>query len=51
MRIWDRNSSVVTQVSEEGGAAVALGARAANPLQAMLQTVVKQDVPLQPMDI
>ncbi|GAB0176032.1 AN1-type zinc finger protein 5-like [Grus japonensis] len=40
-----------TKVSEEGGAGGAPGAGAEIPLQPMEKTVVRQAVPLQPMDV
>jgi len=42
-----RNNSADTKVSEEGGAGGAPGARAEVPLQ----PVVRQAVPLQPMEV
>ncbi|GAB0188319.1 hypothetical protein GRJ2_001297200 [Grus japonensis] len=47
-RICERNNSADTKVSEGGGGG-APGARAEIPLQPMEKTVVRQAVPLQPM--
>ncbi|KAM9590860.1 uncharacterized protein ACIBXB_005909 [Morphnus guianensis] len=48
VRICKRNNSADTKVSEGGGAP---GARAEIPLQPMVKTVVRQAVPLQPMEV
>ena len=46
-----RNHSADTKVKEEGGGGGAPGARAEIPLQPMLKTMVRQAVPLQPMEV
>ena len=51
VRIWERNTSADTKVSEEGGGGGAPGAGAEIPLQPMVKTMVKQAVPLQPMEV
>ena len=51
MRICERNNSADTKVSEEGGGGGAPGARAEIPLQPMGKTMVRQAVPLQPMEV
>ncbi|GAB0184750.1 AN1-type zinc finger protein 5-like [Grus japonensis] len=50
VRRCERNNSADTQVSEEGGGGRAPGAGAEIPLQPMEKTMVKQAVPLQPME-
>lgn len=47
----ERNGSADIKVSEEGGAKDAPGAGANIPLQSMVQTMVSQAVPLQPMEV
>ncbi|GAB0190694.1 acid sphingomyelinase-like phosphodiesterase 3b [Grus japonensis] len=49
VRRCERNSPADTQVSEGGGGAP--GARAEIPLQPLEKTMVKQAVPLQPMEV
>ena len=51
MRICERNHSAGTKVREEGGGGGAPGARAEIPLQPMVKTMVRQVVPLQPMEV
>ncbi|GAB0209984.1 acid sphingomyelinase-like phosphodiesterase 3b [Grus japonensis] len=51
VRICERNNSADTKVSEEGGGGGAPGTRAKIPLQPMVKTMVKQAVPLQPMEV
>ena len=51
MRRCERNNSTDTKVSEEGGAGGAPGAGAEIPLQPVVKTMVRQAVPLQPMDV
>ena len=51
MRICERNSSADTKVSEEGEGGGAPGAGAEIPLQPMVKTMVRQAVPLQPMEV
>ena len=46
-----RNSSADTEVSEEGGGGGAPGTGAEIPLQPMVKPMVKQAVPLQPMEV
>ncbi|GAB0180870.1 hypothetical protein GRJ2_000552300 [Grus japonensis] len=50
VRRCERNNSADTKVSEEGGRGGAAGARAEIPLQFMEKTMVRQAVPLQPME-
>ncbi|GAB0177095.1 epimerase family protein SDR39U1 [Grus japonensis] len=50
MRRCERNNSADTKVSADGGAGGAPGAGAEIPLQPMEKTMVKQAVPLQPME-
>ena len=50
VRICERNKSSDTKVSEGGGRG-ALGAGAEIPLQPMVKTMVRQAVPLQPMEV
>ncbi|GAB0186401.1 hypothetical protein GRJ2_001105400 [Grus japonensis] len=47
----ERNNSADTNVSEEGGAGGAPGTGAEIPLQPMEKTMVRQAVPLQPMEV
>ncbi|GAB0180080.1 epimerase family protein SDR39U1 [Grus japonensis] len=51
VRIHERNNSADTQVTEEGGGGGAPGTRADIPLQPMEKTMVRQAVPLQPMEV
>ncbi|KAK4819386.1 hypothetical protein QYF61_003657 [Mycteria americana] len=46
-----RNNSADTKVSEEGEGGGAPGTRAEIPLQPLVQTMVRQAVPLQPMEV
>ncbi|GAB0175634.1 hypothetical protein GRJ2_000028600 [Grus japonensis] len=50
VRRCERNNSADTKVSEEGGAGGAPGAGAEIPLQPLEKTMVRQAVPLQPME-
>jgi len=49
--LCERNSSGDTQVSEEGGGGGVPSAGAEIPLQPMEKTMVRQAVPLQPMEV
>ncbi|GAB0186400.1 hypothetical protein GRJ2_001105300 [Grus japonensis] len=49
--MWERNNSADTNVSEEGGAGGAPGTGTEIPLQPMEKTMVRQAVPLQPMEV
>jgi len=51
VRICGRSNPADTKVSEEGGGEGAPGARAEIPLQPMVKTMVRQAVPLQPMEV
>ena len=51
LRICERNNSADTKVSEEGGGGGAPGAGAEIPLQPVGKTMVRQAVPLQPMEV
>ena len=51
VRICERNSSPDTKVSAEGEVGGAPGSGAAIPLQLMEKTMVRQAVPLQPMEV
>ncbi|CAM9633173.1 unnamed protein product, partial [Bubo scandiacus] len=51
VRICERNNPADTKVSEEGGGGGIPGAREEIPLQPMVQTLVRQIVPLQPMEV
>ena len=51
MRRCEKNNSADTKISEEGGGGGAPGARAEIPLQPMVKTMVRQAVPLQPMEV
>ncbi|GAB0207835.1 adenomatous polyposis coli protein-like [Grus japonensis] len=51
VRICERNNSADTKVSEEGGEGGAPGTGAEIPLQSVVKTMVKQVVPLQPMEV
>ena len=51
MRRCERNNSADTKVREEGGGGGAPGAGAEIPLQPVGKTMVRQAVPLQPMEV
>ncbi|KAM9591242.1 uncharacterized protein ACIBXB_006115 [Morphnus guianensis] len=51
VRICERNNPADTKVSEEGGGGGAPGAEAEIPLQPVVKTMVRQVVPLQPMEV
>ena len=51
VRICERSNFADTKVSEEGGGGGAPGAGAEIPLQPMMRTMVRQAVPLQPMEV
>ncbi|KAK4829029.1 hypothetical protein QYF61_001804 [Mycteria americana] len=51
VRVFERNNSADTKVSEEGGGGGAPGTGAEIPLQPVVKTMVRQAVPLQPMDL
>ena len=51
MRIGERNNTAYTKAGEEGGGGGAPGAGAEIPLQPVVKTMVRQAVPLQPMDV
>ena len=51
MTICERNNAADTKVSEEGGAGGAPGAGAEIPLQPVVKAMVRQAVPLQPMEV
>ncbi|OPJ73482.1 hypothetical protein AV530_005823 [Patagioenas fasciata monilis] len=51
MRICERDNFADTKVSEEGGAGGAPGTGVGIPLQTMVQTMVRQVVPLKPMEV
>jgi len=51
VRACDRNNSADTKVSKIGRGEGAPGARAEIPLQPVEKTMVKQAVPLQPMEV
>jgi len=51
VRLCERNNSADTKVSEEGGEGGALDARAEISLQPVEKTMVRQAVPLQPMEV
>ncbi|GAB0205811.1 hypothetical protein GRJ2_003046700 [Grus japonensis] len=51
VRIYERNTSADTKVSAEGEGGSAPGARAEIPLQPLEKTMVRQAVPLQPMEV
>jgi len=51
VRICERNNSADPKVSEEGGGEGAPSAGADVPLQPVVQTTVRQAVPLQPMEV
>ncbi|GAB0209120.1 hypothetical protein GRJ2_003377700 [Grus japonensis] len=48
---YERNNSADTKVSDEGGGGGALGAGAEIPLQPMVKAMVRQAIPLQPMEV
>ncbi|GAB0209107.1 acid sphingomyelinase-like phosphodiesterase 3b [Grus japonensis] len=50
VRICERNNSADTKVSEEGEGGGAPGTGAEIPLQPVVKTMVRQAVPLQPME-
>ena len=51
VRRCERNNSADTKVREEEGGGGAPGAGAEIPLQPMVKTMVRQAVPLQPMEV
>ncbi|CAM9233957.1 unnamed protein product, partial [Bubo scandiacus] len=51
VRMCESNSSADTKVSEEGGGGGAPGAGAEIPLQPVVQPMVRQAVPLQPLEV
>ncbi|GAB0206480.1 hypothetical protein GRJ2_003113600 [Grus japonensis] len=51
MRICEKNNSADTKVSEEGGGGGVPGTGAEIPLQPVVKTMVRQAVPLQPMEV
>ncbi|GAB0186167.1 mitochondrial enolase superfamily member 1 [Grus japonensis] len=51
VRRFERNNSAGTKVSEEGGGGGAPGAGAEIPLQPVEKTMVRQAVPLQPIEV
>ena len=51
VRRCERNNSADTKVSEEGGGGGAPGTGAEIPLQPVVKTMVRQAVPLQPMEV
>ncbi|GAB0183796.1 acid sphingomyelinase-like phosphodiesterase 3b [Grus japonensis] len=51
VRRCERNNSADTKVSEEGGGGGAPGSGAEIPLQPLEKTMVRQAVPLQPVDV
>ncbi|GAB0175668.1 acid sphingomyelinase-like phosphodiesterase 3b [Grus japonensis] len=51
VRRCERNNSADPKVSAEGGARGAPGARAEIPLQILEKTMVRQAVPLQPIEV
>ncbi|GAB0206975.1 hypothetical protein GRJ2_003163100 [Grus japonensis] len=51
VRRCERNNFADTKVSEEGGGGGGPGAGAEIPLQPLVKTMVKQAVPLQPMEV
>ena len=51
MRLCESNNSADTKAREEGGGGGAPGAGAEIPLQPMVKTMVRQAVPLQPMEV
>ncbi|KAM6188280.1 uncharacterized protein WM294_016059 isoform 1-T3 [Sarcoramphus papa] len=51
VRIYERNNSADTKVSEKGGEGGAPDTGTEIPLQPMVKTIVRQAVPLQPMEV
>ena len=51
MRRCERNNSADTKVREEGGGGGVPGAKAEISPQPMMKTMVRQAVPLQPMEV
>jgi len=51
VRLCERNRSADTKVSAEGGGGGAPGTGAEIPLQPVEKTMVRQAVPLQPMEV
>ncbi|GAB0176617.1 anoctamin-4 [Grus japonensis] len=51
VRMCERNNSADTKVSAEGGGGGAPGTRVEIPLQPLEKTIVRQAVPLQPMEV
>lgn len=51
MKVCEKKSSADTKVNEEEETEGSLGIRAEIPLQPMMQTLVRQVVPLQPMEV
>ncbi|KAK4825506.1 LOW QUALITY PROTEIN: hypothetical protein QYF61_000019 [Mycteria americana] len=51
VRLCERNNSADTKASEEGGGGGAPGTGAEIPLQPVVKTMVRQAVPLQPMEV
>jgi len=51
VRKHERNNPAATKVSEGGVGGAAPGTRAEIPLQSMEKTMVREDVPLQPMEV
>jgi len=51
VRICEGNNSADTKVSEEGGGGDAPGAGTVIALQPVMKTMVRQAVPLQPMEV
>jgi len=51
VRICERNNSADTKVSKEGGGGDAPGAKAELPLQPMINTMMRQVVSLQSMEV
>ena len=51
MRRCERNNSADTKVSEERGGGCPPGTREEAPLQPVVKTMVRQAVPLQPMEV
>ncbi|PKU43719.1 protein pxr1-like [Limosa lapponica baueri] len=51
VRICERNNSADTKVTEEGGGGGAPGAGAKLPLHPVVKTMVRQAVPLHPMEV
>jgi len=51
VRLYERNNSADTKVSDEAGGGGAPGTGAELPLQPMEKTTVRQAVPLQPTEV